>query len=132
MIRYLLDTNFCVYLTQQQPMAVVERFSRYRRGELVVSTVTWAELCSGWGNYYASQQITDLRELLSPVPFDVDAAAWFGRLSQQYLQRRNTLDRMIAAHALALDVPLLTNTPADFQLYAPCGLRLENWTEPTL
>jgi len=64
---------------------------------------------------------------LAPKPFDMDAAAMFGGLSQQYPGKRNSFDRMIAAHALALNVTLVTNNVADFDIYQAAGLRLENW-----
>ncbi|MFN9773668.1 MAG: PIN domain-containing protein [Burkholderiales bacterium] len=63
------------------------------------------------------------------VPFDAAAAAAYGpvRLASRD-RRRDALDRMIAAHALALDVALVTSNVADF---AGCsGLRIENWVEP--
>jgi tRNA(fMet)-specific endonuclease VapC len=36
---------------------------------------------------------------------------------------------MIAAHALSLGVVLVTNNAADFQLYIPHGLQVENWVQ---
>jgi tRNA(fMet)-specific endonuclease VapC len=42
-------------------------------------------------------------------------------------RRRDALDKLIAAHALALDVTLVTNNPRDFVPYA--GLRIENWVD---
>ena len=39
----------------------------------------------------------------------------------------DALDKLIAAHALALDITLVTNNPRDFIPYA--GLRIENWVD---
>jgi tRNA(fMet)-specific endonuclease VapC len=40
-------------------------------------------------------------------------------------KQSDALDKLIAAHALALDVTLVTNNLSDFQKYP--GLKLENW-----
>jgi predicted nucleic acid-binding protein len=62
------------------------------------------------------------------APFDGTAARIYSavRLASRE-RRRDALDKLIAAHALALDVTLLTNNPRDFVLYA--GLRIENWVD---
>jgi len=65
---------------------------------------------------------------LSPRNFDMDAAVVFGRLSQQFRDRKSSFDRMIAAHAISLDVTLVTNNTADFLPYQSAGLKLDNWT----
>jgi tRNA(fMet)-specific endonuclease VapC len=41
---------------------------------------------------------------------------------------RDALDKLIAAHAVALDVALVTNNQADFAGYP--GLRVERWVAP--
>ncbi|GDX77532.1 hypothetical protein LBMAG41_26110 [Cyanobium sp.] len=62
------------------------------------------------------------------APFDGTAARVYGavRLASRE-RRRDPLDKLIAAHALALDVTLVTNNPRDFVSYA--GLRIENWVD---
>jgi len=64
---------------------------------------------------------------LSPVDFDMKAATIFGKLSRQFPGRKSSFDRLIAAHALSLDVVLITNNMADFAMYRSVGLRLDNW-----
>lgn len=56
------------------------------------------------------------------VAFDETAARAFARVSF----RRGKLDRLIAAHALALDIVLITNNERDFADVP--GLRTEDWT----
>lgn len=127
MIKYLLDTNICIYLINEQPKAVVERFREQRKGEIAVSSVTWAELCCGLNLHNSESQLAALLKTLELVSFDRTAAALFGTLSQQFPQRKSSFDRMIAAHALALKAVLVTNHVADFELYSASGLRIENW-----
>ncbi|WP_253306812.1 hypothetical protein [unidentified bacterial endosymbiont] len=66
-----------------------------------------------------------LLRALERVSFDRTAAALFGQLSQQFPQRKSSFDRMIAAHALALKVVLVTNHVADFERYSANALQIE-------
>ena len=47
MIKYLLDTNICIYLIRKNPPTIVQRFQALRKGEVAISAITWAELCCG-------------------------------------------------------------------------------------
>ena len=131
---YLLDTNICIYLMKQQPPRVAERFARCRVGEVVISAITAAELEYGVvaSGVAAAANRAALHRFLVEVPvaaFDAQAAIAYGPvrwLSRE--RRRDALDKLIAAHALALDVVLVTNNPSDFQAYP--HLRIENWAEP--
>lgn len=125
MIKYMLDTNICIYLMEKQPAAVIARFKQCRQGEVVMSAVTWAELSCGLDTHNHGAQFEGLLKAISVLPFDVKAATIFGQLSQQFPVRKSSFDRMIAAHALATQVTLVTNNMPDFSQY---GVPLENWT----
>ena len=130
---YMLDTNMCIYLMKRQPTQVAQRFSQCYVGEVVMSAVTLAELeygvaCSG-DTYGRNREALDgLLEDIVAAPFDSLAARAYGpiRLSTRD-RRRDALDKLIAAHAVALDVALVTNNEADFADYP--GLRIENWVD---
>jgi len=70
-----------------------------------------------------------LESLLDDIwvaPFDAQAAKAYGPIRAAYKDRnRDALDKLIASHAVALGVTLVTNNEADFVNYA--GLRVENW-----
>lgn len=126
MIKYMLDTNICIYLIKKHPPEIVKKFDAYRRGEICVSAITWAELCCGIkkdGNALIEQ----LRDMLLVVPFGVEEGRCYAALTERLPDRKTNLDRMIAAHALSLKVPLVTNNVADFAMYTAMGLKLENW-----
>ena len=127
MLRYLLDTNICIYLMKEQPESVIRRFAACKNGEIAISSITWAELCCGLDVHNSQAEMATLLSRLTAKHFDMDAAALFGKLSQQFPARKNSFDRMIAAHALSLGVTLVTNNTADFDLYADAGLVVENW-----
>ena len=127
----MLDTNICIYLMKHQPPQVAERFQQCRVGDVVISAVTAAEL--EYGVVASGQAAARNREALEqfllevPVaPFDGSAAVAYGPVRWvTRARRRDALDKLIAAHAIALDTTLVTNNPADFQAYP--GLRIENW-----
>jgi tRNA(fMet)-specific endonuclease VapC len=122
----MLDTNICIYLIKKHPPAIVEKFDTYRRGEICISSITWAELCCGIKK--DGHGITErLLEILAVIPFGLEEGRTYGIVNDLSPNRKANLDRMIAAHALSLGVTLVTNNPADFETYKPAGLVLENW-----
>jgi tRNA(fMet)-specific endonuclease VapC len=130
---YLLDTNICIYLMKEQPPQVADRFAACRVGEVVISAITAAELEFGVAASGAeadrNRQALDQFLLEVPVvPFDRQAARAYGPVRRATrLRRRDALDKLIAAHALALEVVLVTNNPSDFQAYP--DLAIENWVD---
>lgn len=133
---YLLDTNICVYIMKAHPPEVLVRLSQLEQGEAIMSIVTYAELRAGL------EMVTDtrfqnesaLQLLVKRIPvqhFDEAAAESFGRLRAAVRdRRRDTLDRLIAAHAVSLGATLITNNETDFKDYP--GLKVENWVHPPL
>ena len=125
MIKYMLDTNICIYLMNEQPEEVIARFKKCRNGEVVISSITWAELSCGLNIQNNEAQFEEILSVIKVVPFEIKAATIFGELSQKFPNRKSSFDRMIAAHAISLGVVLVTNNVPDFDLY---GMDVENWT----
>ena len=123
-IKYLLDTNICNYMMNEQPAQVIARFKQCRMGEVAISAVTWTELTCGLDIHNDESQFDALLNAIVVAPFDIKAAAKFGELSRRFPNRKSSFDRMIAAHALALNVVLVTNNISDFAQYA---VNVENW-----
>jgi tRNA(fMet)-specific endonuclease VapC len=126
----MLDTNICIYLMRQQPPEVVQRFARLNYGDVVMSSVTLAELRFGaLVSPHRMQEDLALAGLLEDVPAlpfgDAEAAAYAAVRAAMPDRRRDALDRLIAAHAIAAGCALVTNNEADFSGYS--GLRVENW-----
>jgi tRNA(fMet)-specific endonuclease VapC len=127
MTKYMLDTNICIYLIKKHPPEISKKFDSFRKGEICISAITWAELCCGIRKDGAV--ITEqLLEILDVVPFGIEQGLAYGALTALLPDRKANLDRMIAAHAISLDAVLVTNNMADFEVYKPFGLVLENWT----
>ncbi|WP_338876170.1 type II toxin-antitoxin system VapC family toxin [Mycetohabitans endofungorum] len=130
MPRFMLDTNMCIYLMKNQPEEVAKRFAQCYVGDVVMSAITYAEL--EYGVVVSANRTRERRNLASliediPVaPFDAAAATAYGPVRKATSERKkDALDKLIAAHAIALDVILVTNNERDFANYP--GIRLENW-----
>jgi tRNA(fMet)-specific endonuclease VapC len=130
--KFMLDTNICIYLMKHQPPEVRERFAQCFVGDVVISAVTLAELefgitCSNQGVQEANRSaLVSLLDDIMVAPFDAQAAKAYGSIRAAYKDRnRDALDKLIASHAVALGVTLVTNNEADFVNYS--GLVVENW-----
>ena len=73
MIKYMLDTNICIYLMEKQPAPVIARFKQCRQGEVVMSAVTWAELSCGLDTHNDGAQFEGLLKAIPVLPFAVDS-----------------------------------------------------------
>jgi tRNA(fMet)-specific endonuclease VapC len=130
--KHMLDTNICIYLMKHQPPEVRERFASCFVGDVVISAVTLAELEFGIARSSLAVQadnraaLASLLEDIVVAPFDAQAAVAYGPIRAAYKDRnRDALDKLIASHALALGVTLVTNNEADFVSFA--GLKVDNW-----
>ena len=130
-IRYLLDTNICIYVINAKPATVLARLCEHEVDGLGISAITASELYWGVCKSGSVRNRTTLEKFLSPLAvldYDLGAARKYGEL-RAYLEQQGTpigpLDQQIAAHALALDITLVTNNVREFERVP--GLRLENW-----
>lgn len=133
MPRYMLDTNMCIYLMKNQPEEVARRFAQCHVGDVVMSSITYAELEYG---VVASDNpgkerinLASLVEDIPVIPFDAAAGVAYGpiRMATRDGTKKDALDKLIAAHAVSLDVTVVTNNEKNFARYP--GLTVENWIE---
>lgn len=134
MPRYMLDTNMCIYLMKNQPEEVAKRFAQCYVGDVVMSAITYAELEYGVEATADPERerinLANLIEDIQVVPFDGAAGAAYGpiRLATRD-SKKDHLDKLIAAHAVALDITMVTNNVKDFAKYP--GVVTENWLAPS-
>lgn len=128
----MLDTNVCIYLIKEHPPSVVERFATHAVGDIGISVMTLAELeygVSKSGRPARNREALD--QFISPLevaPFDRQATAAYGKLRTTLEKKGRTIgsmDLLIAAHALSLDVRLITRNVREFGRVP--GLRVEDW-----
>jgi tRNA(fMet)-specific endonuclease VapC len=121
---YCLDTNCCILIIAQRSPALNARVQSRAPGDIVLSAIVAAELVRGLTSVDSDSaaRIDSMFETFPVVPFDEAAARAFSRVPF----RRAKFDRLIAAHALALGVTLVTANPKDFKDVP--GLAVEDWT----
>jgi len=132
MTRFMLDTNVCVELLRGRAPDVAKRLRRLAIDEAAISSITLAELqCGVAKSARPARHELLLVQFCAPLAipaFDGPAAETYGRV-RAGLERAGTpigpLDTVIAAHALALGVTLITNNQREFGRVP--GLRVENW-----
>ncbi len=122
-MRYALDANVCILLLTGHPK-VVARIEQCDVGDLAISSVAFGEIAIGIarGKPPALEQLDALVDrVVTLLPFDEAAARCYALLPF----KRGSFDRLIAAHAIAADLVLVTANEADFADIP--GLRVENW-----
>jgi tRNA(fMet)-specific endonuclease VapC len=131
-MKYMLDTNICIYLIKKRPKTVSHIFETCTIGDICISSVTFAELAYGVEKSpHPEKNKAALEEFVIPLeiaPFDDQAALYYGRIRAN-LEKKGTpigpLDLMIAAHAEYLDITLVTNNINEFSRVP--NLKIENW-----
>lgn len=132
-MKYLLDTNTCIYIINKKPPSAVDKIRSKHPDEVSISTITIAELEYGvYRSKHADQNRIALLEFLVPfviLDFDQSAAAMYGSVRAS-LERKGTpigpMDLLLAAQALSQQLILVTNNEKEFRRVA--ALRIENWT----
>ena len=133
-MRFLLDTNICIYAMKAKPASVSRRFADLRSSDLAISSITVYEL---WYGVQRSQHVARnslaLREFLAPLrqlEFDSDDAMTCAKIRSE-LQAKVTpigpYDLQIAAQALRRKLTLVTHDTAEFERIA--GLKLADWAK---
>jgi tRNA(fMet)-specific endonuclease VapC len=102
MIKYMLDTNICIYIIKQKPQNVIERFRQAQVSEIGVSSITLSELEYGVMKSAKPEQ-------------------------NKLALAQCSLDMLIAAHALSQNSVLITNNESEFKRVS--NLKIENWAK---
>jgi tRNA(fMet)-specific endonuclease VapC len=133
-MKYLLDTNICIYLIKQKPAEVIDKFKRFALGQVGISSITLLELAYGIEkSQYKEKNEAALTKFISSLvipTFDEAAAFCYGRIRATLEKSRtpiNLMDLLIAAHAKSRNLTLVTNNTKEFSRIKE--LRLENWVD---
>jgi len=119
---YLLDANICIYLLEGKSELAAARVSACPVGQLVTSAVVYAEVMIGARRLDRVDPALAFFAQVPVLPFDAAAGDAYSHLPF----RRGSYDRLIAAHAMALGLTVVTSNNADFANVP--GLQVENWT----
>ena len=133
-MKFMLDTNTCIYIIKQKPSEVIERFKRTKISQIGISSITLSELIYGVSkSSKPNQNQVALAQFIAPLvmlPYGDEAAQYYGEL-RAYIEKQGTLigslDMLIAAHALSIACTLVTNNKKEF-IRIP-NLKIDNWAK---
>jgi tRNA(fMet)-specific endonuclease VapC len=132
-MKYMLDTNICIYLIKKQPPKVLKRFKSHTVGDIGISSVTLAELRYGVSkSQYIEKNQQALDEFILPLEiadFDEKTAQEYGTIRAE-LERAGkpvgSMDMLIGVHAYALGATLVTNNTKEFKQIK--NLKIVDWS----
>jgi tRNA(fMet)-specific endonuclease VapC len=132
-VKFLLDTDICIYIIKRKPEKVFRHFRALIPGDIGISSITLAELEHGVQKSHERVRnqaaLEEFLIALDVAEYDTKAARHYGIIRAD-LERKGKIiggnDLLIASHALALSVILVTNNLKEFSRIH--GLNMENWT----
>jgi tRNA(fMet)-specific endonuclease VapC len=132
-VRYLLDTNICIYIAKHNPPIVRERFARHAADELAMSVITLGELRFGAEKSQSRERaltvINQLERMMLFAPLSESVGEHYGQI-RATLKRTGQIignnDLWLAAHARSEGWILVTNNEREFIRVE--GLQVENWS----
>ena len=132
-MKYLLDTNICIYIINEKPDKVLRKFEQYPVFEFGISSITHAELQYGVEKSKNKKTNQDaLDEFLLPLTIlsfhGKQLVTCYGEIRASLESKGKTigpLDMLLAAHALSLDLTIISNNIKEFSRIPK--LKSENW-----
>jgi len=132
-MKYMLDTNICIYLIKQNPAKVLKHFKSHAIGDIGISSITLAELRYGVSkSQHIEKNQQALDEFILPLEiadFDEKAAQEYGAIRAE-LERAGkpigSMDMLIGAHVHALGATLVTNNTKEFKQIK--NLKIADWS----
>lgn len=131
-MKYLLDTDICIYVINKRPAKVIEKLRKFEPGKLGISVITLSELQKGVSKSLHKKKNQDVLDhfisvftVLSYEPSDAKA---YGEVVANLEDKGQVIggnDLFIAAHALSRKLTLVTNNEKEFNRVK--GLKVENW-----
>ena len=133
-MKYLIDTNICIYIMNKHPAEVIKKFKQFVLGDIGISTITASELQYGVSkSIHRKENQKRLEQFMAPfeiLAYDEMAAKEYGDIRfhlEKEGQPIGPLDVLIAAHAISRNLILVTNNDKEFKRIK--NLQVENWTE---
>lgn len=133
-MKYLLDTNICIYIIKKKPPQVFDKFQILNPSDVAISSITLAEL--EYGVYKSQKQQQNqiaLNQFLLPleiIAFDEKSTEIYGKIRTELEKKGQiigAMDLLIASQALALDLTLVTNNIKEYARIN--NLKIENWID---
>ena len=131
-MRYLLDTNICIYIIKKKPESVIKKFEKLKVGSIAISTITLSELYFGVAkSSKPDENLIALQEFISPLEildFTISDSVIYGKIRNS-LEKKGlpigAMELLIASIAKSNDLILVTNNVKEFSRIE--DLKIENW-----
>ena len=131
-MKYMLDTNICIYAIKKDPSKVIANLNKHNPEDICISSITYAELMHGVEKSKANVRnllaLTTFLTNIEILDFNADASQCYGEFRSQ-LESEGTpigpLDTLIAGHAKSLGYTLVTNNLKEFNRIK--DLKTVNW-----
>lgn len=134
-MKYLLDTDICIYLIKKKPESVIDRLCKLATSDVGLTVVSVFELQFGVEKSQHRQQSQKalnhfLESIHEILPIDRKTANCAAKIRADLKTRGNPIgpyDLLIAAAALANNLILVSNNVREFKRIP--GLKFETWVE---
>ena len=133
-MKYLLDTNICIYLIKKHPPEVLEQFRKHSPKEVAISIITLFELQYGVEkSKYRQRSENALSKFIRPlnlIELDHSSALEAAKIRAQLELKGMPIgpyDLLIAGLAISREMILITNNTREFERIE--GLQVENWVD---
>ena len=131
-LKYLLDSDTSITIIRRRPPAVLDHFKGLQPGDAGISVIVYLELLQGAVKSKNPDDsvaaVEAYVEVIPVIPMDSSVGLHYARIRGE-LERAGTVigphDMLIAAHALSLNLPLVTGNVREYNRVK--GLRVENW-----
>ena len=94
-MKYMLDTNICIFIIKQKPENVLKRFLQLEVGDICISSITYAELVHGVEKSQAREKnrlaLTIFLSEIQIMPFDDLAAQVYGKVKTDLQKKVRSL-----------------------------------------
>ena len=131
MLKYMLDTNICIYVIKRKPLEVLSKFNEHS-GQLAISSITLAELIHGAEKSEFVERnlrtVEDFCSRLEVLGYGDKAAAHYGSIRSDLEKKGQVIgvnDLHIAGHARSEALVLVSNNVKEFNRVD--ALRTDNW-----
>ena len=121
-MKYMLDTNICIYAIKQEPEVVLQKILKHHPSDICISSITYAELMHG---------VTLLLSPIQIIDFDSHAAEEYGKIKADLQSQGKIIgpmDLLIASHAKSKGLTIITNNTKEFKRVKQ--LEVEDWSKP--
>lgn len=133
-MKFVLDTNICIYIIKKKPEQVIKKLSKIDPSIIAISAATWSELIYGAEkSANRDRNLEALHDFIIPfeiLPWTSKEAEIAGEIRAALAKLGSPIgpfDIQIAAHAISLDLILVSNNEKEFKRVK--GLKLENWVK---